>query len=90
MTEVNNANIAIMVIEEGLVLDHILHRCMGYNSACRIKQYFSCYENSYMLVHCQKSTKCGAYLGLHRTSKYSQDKAQKCVLYKGVYTLWDK
>ncbi len=35
--EVDDAKMANMLIEEGLVLDHTLHGCMRYNPACRIK-----------------------------------------------------
>lgn len=36
--EVNNAKIANLLIEEGLVLDHTFHRCIRYNLACKVKQ----------------------------------------------------
>ena len=81
---------ANMLIEEGLVLDHTLHGCMKYNLACRIKQYFNYYEYGHIWVHCQKSTKCGACSGLHGTSKFPRDKAQICPLCNGAHTLWDK
>ena len=88
--EVDNAKMANMLIEEGLVLDHTLHGCMRYNPACRIKQCFNCYEYGHVSVHCQKSTKCGACSGPHRTSECPRDKAQKCPLCNGAHTSWDK
>lgn len=36
--EVNNAKMANLLIEERLVLDHTLHRCIRYNLACKVKQ----------------------------------------------------
>ncbi len=50
VVEVADAKIANMLIEEGLVLDHNLHRCMRYNPACRIKQRFNCYEYGHVSV----------------------------------------
>lgn len=88
--EVDDAKMANMLIEEGLVLDHTLHGCMRYNPACRIKQCFNCYEYGHVSVHCQKSTKCGACSGPHRTLECPQDKAQKCLLGNGAHTSWDK
>lgn len=34
--EVDDAKIANLLIEEGLVLDHTLHGCIRYNPACKI------------------------------------------------------
>ena len=78
------------LIEEGLVLDYTLHGCMRYNPACRIKQCFNCYEYGHVSVHYQKSTKCGACLGPHRTLECARDKVQKCPLCNGAHTSWDK
>lgn len=88
--EVANAKMANMLIKKGLVLDHTLDEYMRYNPICRIKQYFNCYEYGHVSVHCQKSTKCGACSGPHKTSKCPQDKAPKCPLCNGAYLLWDK
>ena len=90
VVEVDDAKMANMLIEEGLVLDHTLHGCMRYNPACRIKQCFNCYEYGHVSVHCQKSTKCGACSGPHRTLECPRNKAQKCPLCSGAYTSWDK
>ena len=57
--ELDDAKVANILIEDGLVLDHTLYECMRYNPAYRIKQCFNCYEFGHVLVHCQKSTKCG-------------------------------
>ena len=88
--EVNNAKMANMLIEEVLVLDHTLHGCMKYNLTCRIKQCFNCYEYGHVSVYCQKSIKCGACSGLHKTLECPQDKAQKCPLCNGAHTSWEK
>ena len=88
--EIDDAKMANTLIEEGLVLDHTLHGCMRYNPACRIKQCFNCYKYGHVSVHCQKSTKCGACSGPHRTSECTRDKAQKCPLCNGAHTSWDK
>lgn len=55
-----------------------------------MKQCFNYYEYSHVSVYCQKSTKCEACLGSHRTSKCPQDKEQKYPLYNGAHTSWDK
>ena len=89
VVEVDDAKIANMLIEEGLVLDHTLHGYMRYNPAYRIKQCFNCYEYGYVLIHCQKNTKCGACSGLHRILECPQDKAQKCPLCSGPHTSWN-
>ena len=88
--KVDDAKMANMLIEEGLVLDYILHGYIRYNPAYKIKQYFNCYKYGHVLVHCQKSTKCRASLDLHKTSECAQDKAQKCPLYNDAHTSWDK
>ena len=90
VVEVADAKIANMLIEEGLVLDHTLHGCMRYNPACKMKQCFNCYKYGQVSVHCQKSTKCGACSGPHRTSECPRDKGQKCPLCNGAHTSWDK
>ena len=87
VVEVDDAKIANILIEEGLVLDHTLHRCIRYNLACKIKQCFNCYEYDHVLVYYQKSIKCGAYLDSHRTSEYPQNKAQKFLLCSGAHPL---
>lgn len=35
--EMDNEKMANMLIKEGLVLDHTLHKCISYNPACNIK-----------------------------------------------------
>ena len=42
VVEVDNAKMANLLIEEGLVLDHILYGCMRYNPTCKVKQCFKC------------------------------------------------
>ena len=64
--EVDDAKMVNTLIEEGLVLDHTLHRCMKYNLACKIKQCFHCDEYGHVSVYCQKNTKCIAYSCPHR------------------------
>lgn len=88
--KINDAKKANMLFGEGLVPDQTLHRCMRYNPIYKIKQYFNYYEYGHVLVYHQKSTKCGTYLGSHKTSKCLQNKAQKCSLYNNTHTLWDK
>lgn len=88
--EIDDAKIANKLIEEGLVLDHTLHRCMRYNPACKIKQCFNCYKHGHVSVHCQKSTKCGACSGPHRTLECIRDKVQKSLLRNGAHTSWEK
>lgn len=90
VTEVADPKMANILIEEGLVLDHTLHGCMRYNPACRMKQCFNCYEYGHVSVHCQKSIKCGACSGSHRTSECPRDKVQKCPLCNGAHTSWEK
>lgn len=90
VVKVDDAKMANLLIEEGLVLDHTLHRCIRYNLACKIKQCFKCYKYGHVSVHCRKNTRCGACSGLHRTSKCAQDKEQKCPLCNNAYTFWDK
>ncbi len=90
VVEVDDAKMANILIEERLVLDHTLHGCMRYNPAYRIEQCFNCYEYGHVSVHCQKNTKCRACLGPHRTSEYSRDRVQKCLLCNGAHTSWDK
>lgn len=79
-----------MLIEEELVLDHTLHRCMRYNPACKVKQYFKCYEYSHVFVHCRKNIRCGVCSGLYKTLEYPRDKEQKCSLCNNVHTSWNK
>lgn len=88
--EIDHAKMANTLIEGGLVLDHTLHGYMRCNPASRIRQCFNCSKYSHVLVHCQKSIKCGAYSGPHQTSECPQDKGQKCPLCNGAHTLWDK
>lgn len=88
--KIDNVKIANIVIKEKFVIDYILHECMRYNLICRIKQYFNCYKYDHVLVYCQKCLKYKACLGLHRTSKYSWNKTQKCPLCKNAYTSWNK
>ena len=88
--EVDDPKIANTLIEEELVLDHTLHGCMGYNSSCRIKQCFNYYKYGHVSVNYQKSTKCGALSGLHRTSEFPRDKRQKCPLCNTAHKLCDK
>ncbi len=64
--EVDDAKMANLLIEEGLVLDHTLHGCMRYNPACKVKQCFKYYKYSHVSVHCRKNTRCGACSGSHR------------------------
>lgn len=90
MVEVDDAKMANMLIEEGLVLDHTLHGCIRYNPACKIKQCFKCYEFSHVSVRYQKTTRCGACSGPHRTSECPRDREQKCPLCNGAHTSWDK
>lgn len=52
VVKVDDAKMANILIEEGLVLDHTLHRCIRYNPACKIKQCFKCYKYGHVLVHC--------------------------------------
>ncbi len=54
VVEVDNAKMANISSEKELILDHILYRCMRYNPACRIKQYFNCYEYGHVSVHLRK------------------------------------
>ncbi len=68
VVEVADAKIANMLIEVGLVLHHILHGCIRYNSACRMKQYFNFYKYGHVSVHCQKNTNCGACSPTERKS----------------------
>ena len=84
--EIDDAKLANTLIKEGLVLDHTLHGFMRYNSACRIKQCFNCYKYGHVSVHCQKSTKCGACSGPHRTLECARDKVPKCPLCNGAHT----
>ena len=49
--KVNNAKMANLLIEEKLVLDHILHICIRYNLICKIKQCFKYYEYGHILVY---------------------------------------
>lgn len=77
-------------MKEGLVLNHILYRCMRYNPACKVKQSFKYYKYGYILIYHQKNTRCGACSGPHRTSEYSQDREQKCPLCNNAYISWDK
>lgn len=88
--EIDNTKMANTLIEEGLVFNHTLHRCMRYNPAYKNKQCFNYYKYGHVLVHFQKNTKCGAYSGLHKTLEYSQDKKQKFSLWNGAHILWDK
>ena len=90
VVEVDDAKMANLLIEEGLVLDHTLHGCMRYNPACKVKQCFKCYEYGHVSVHCRKNTRCGACSGPHRTSECPRDKEQKCPLCNGAHTSWDK
>ena len=90
VVEVADAKMENMLIEEELVLNHILPGCRRYNPACRMKKCFNCYEYGHVSVHYQKSTKCGACSGPQRASECPQDKGQKCPLCKGVYTSWDR
>lgn len=82
MVEVDDAKMANMLIEEGLVLDHTLHGCIRYNPACKIKQSFKCYEYSQVSVHYQKNTRRGACSGPHRTSNALEigNKSAFCVM----------
>ncbi len=50
VVEMDDAKIANMLIEEGLVLDHTLHGCMRDNPACKMKQYFNCYKYGHVWV----------------------------------------
>ena len=88
--EVDNAKMANMLTEEGLVLDHTLHGCIRYNPACKIKQYFKCYKYGHVSVHCQKNTRCGACSRPHRTSKCPQDREQKYPLCNSAHPSRDK
>lgn len=90
VVEIADVKMANMLIEKKLVLDYNRHKCMRYNSACKMKQYFKYYEYGHILVYYQKSANCKACLGSHKTSECSQDKGQKCLLYNGAHTLWEK
>ena len=51
IVQVADAKISNMLIEDGLVLNHILHGCIRYNPACRIKLCFKCYSYGHVSVH---------------------------------------
>lgn len=78
------------LIEEELVLDQSLYKCMRYKLACRIRQYFNCYKYCLISVHYQKTTKYKPYSRLHKTLKCAGDKVQKCPLYNSGHTSLDK
>lgn len=80
--DVIDAKMANIVIEKCLILDYILHECMRYNPACRMKQYLNCYKYGYVSVYCPKSIKCKACLGSHKTSY--------CLLCNGIHMFRDK
>lgn len=90
MIKVDNAKITNLLIEETLVLDHTLHGYMRYNPACKIKQYFKCYEYNYVLIYSRKNTRCKACSGSYKTSKYPQTKKQKYFLCNSAHISWDK
>lgn len=88
--EVDNVKMANPLIEEELVMNHILYKCIRYKFACKVKQCFKYYEYGYILVYCRKNTRCKAYSGLHRTLECSQDKEQKYFLCNDAYISYDK
>ncbi len=88
VVEVADAKMADMQIEERLHLNPTLHGCIIYKPACRMKHCFNCYKYGHVLVHCQKSIKCGACSSTSRTSECPRHKRQKCPLFNGAHTLW--
>lgn len=78
--KVDNAKIANTLIEKRLVLDHTLQRCIKYNSTCRMKECFNCYEYGNVSVYCQNNTKYKACSGLYKTLECTQNKKQKCFM----------
>ena len=83
--EIDNAKIANLLIEERLVLDRILHGCMTYNSACKVKQYFNCYKYCYISVYCQKNSRYEACSSVFKTLEFFWDKKQNCPLNNDAY-----
>ena len=83
--EVDDANIANMLIEEELVLDHTIHKCIRYNPTCKIKQCFNCYEYGHVSIHFEKSTNFGAGSGPHKTSECPEIK-RKNAFYAMILT----
>ncbi len=67
VVDLDNVKIANILIEEELVLDHILCGCIRYNSACKIKKFFKCYKYGPLLVYFHKVIRCKAYSGLKKT-----------------------
>lgn len=51
VVKINNAKMANLLVKEGLVLDHILYRCMRYNLVYKVKKCFKYYKYSYVLVY---------------------------------------
>lgn len=49
--KIDNAKITNLLIEKWLALDHILHKYIRYNLACKVKQSFKYYEYSHVLVY---------------------------------------
>lgn len=90
VVELDNEKIANLLIEEKLVLNDTLHRCMRYNPTCKIKQYFEYYKYVHVLVYCRKNIRYGACSSFYRTLKCPQDKKQKCYLCNSTYISWDK
>lgn len=74
--KINNIKMANILIKESLILNHILHRCIKYNPAYKIKQYFNYYEYNHVLVYCQKNTKYRAYLDSYKILEYLKIKCK--------------
>lgn len=65
--EVDNAKLANQPIEERLFLNHTLYRCMKYNLAYKVKQFFKCYKYGHVSVYYWKNTRCGACSSFYMT-----------------------
>lgn len=88
--EIDNVKMANLLIKQRHVLDYTLHRYIRYNSACKRKPYFKCYEYNYILIHCRKETRCEACLSSYKILNCPQNKEQECLLYNSTHIFWDK
>lgn len=67
--ETNDIKMVSLLIKEGLVLDYILHECIRYNLACKVKQCLKYYKYSHISVYCWKNTRYRTCLDSHRILK---------------------
>lgn len=81
----DNVKMANLLIEKGLVLDHIIYRYMKYSPAYKLKQFFKYYKYGHVEIFCLKNTRYGAYSGFYKTSECLWDREQKSFLYNGAF-----